>query len=183
MLRTPPSAWTIPILETECLRLRAHTLADFPAYCALWADPNVTRHLGCQPNTVEESWARLLRNAGQWSLLGFGSWLVEEKSTGDFVGEVGLFNYKRDIDPPLTSIPEIGWVLSPAKHGLGYATDAVFALIEWARAHFTSTELACIIDPDNSASLRIAAKIGFTPRETLTYRGTPIRLLTRSLNG
>jgi RimJ/RimL family protein N-acetyltransferase len=183
MLHTPPSAWTIPVLETERLRLRAHTLADFPAYCALWADPDVMRYIGGKPNTAEESWGRLLRNAGHWTLLGFGSWLIEEKSTGDFLGEVGLFNYKRDITPPLPDIPEIGWILTPAKHGQGYATEAVLALIEWGRAHFTSTELACIIDPGNAPSLRVASKCGFINRAALTYRGSSILLLTHSLSG
>jgi len=182
MLRIPPSAWTIPVLETERLRLRAHTLSDFPASCALWADPNVIRYIGAKPNTTEEVWARLLRNAGHWTLLGFGSWLVEEKSTGDFVGEVGLFNYKREIDPPLTDLPEIGWVLSPAKHGRGYATEAALALIDWASGRFTAIELACIIAPDNAPSLRVASKCGFTPRQTLAYRNSPILLLTRPLS-
>jgi RimJ/RimL family protein N-acetyltransferase len=179
MLRTPPTAWTIPVLETERLRLRAHTLADFPTYCTLWADPAVTRYIGGEPNTPEESWGRLLRNAGHWSLLGFGSWLVEEKSTSDFVGEVGIFNYKRETDPPLTNIPEVGWILSPAKHGRGYASEAVLALINWASNRFTSNELACIIDLANTPSLRVASKCGFTERGTLLYRGNPILLLTR----
>jgi RimJ/RimL family protein N-acetyltransferase len=146
MLRMPPPTWTIPTLETDRLRLRAQTLADFPAYCALWADPIVTRYTVGKPCTAEETWSRLLRNAGHWSMLGFGTWLVEEKSTADFVGEVGLFDYHRNIDPPLTS-PEIGWVLSPAKHGRGYATEAVHALLNWARDRFTSSEIACIISP------------------------------------
>jgi len=180
MLRTPPATWTIPVLETARLRLRAHTFADFPAYCALWADPDVMRYLGANPNSVEESWSRLLRNAGHWSMLGFGSWLIEEKSTGDFVGEVGLFDYHRNIDPPLTT-PEIGWVLSPAKHGQGYATEAVQALLEWSRHRFTSNELACLISPENAPSLRVAAKCGFTPSHVTTFRDTPTLILTRPL--
>jgi RimJ/RimL family protein N-acetyltransferase len=181
MLRTPPPAWTIPVLETQRLRLRAHTLTDFPASCALWADPLVARYIGGKPNTTEETWARLLRNAGLWTLLGFGSWLVEEKSTGDFVGEVGLFNLKRAIDPPIGNTPEMGWVFSPSKHGNGYATEAVLALIDWARDHFTTNEIVCIIAPDNAPSLRVAEKCGFIQRDTLTYRGSPVLLLTRTL--
>jgi RimJ/RimL family protein N-acetyltransferase len=180
MLRTPPATWTIPVLETERLRLRAHTLADFPAYRALWANPNVVRFLGSKPNSAEESWSRLLRNAGHWTLLGFGSWLVEEKSTGDFVGEVGLFNYHRDIEPPLTT-PEIGWVLSPAKHGRGYATEAVHGLLAWGRDHFTSNEIACLIAPENVPSLRVAAKSGFTERRRVIFRNEPTIVLGATL--
>jgi RimJ/RimL family protein N-acetyltransferase len=176
MLRMPPAAWQIPILETERLRLRASTPADFPAHCALWADPDVVRHLGALPNTVEESWSRFLRNAGHWTVLGFGSWLVEEKSTGEFVGEVGLFDYHRNIEPPLT-IPEIGWVLSPAKHGKGYATEAVKAILGWGRDRFIADEVACIIVPDNAPSLRVAEKCGFRESHRTLFRDHAVMVL------
>ena len=42
------------------------------------------------PATREEAWARLLRYAGHWALLGYGFWLVEDRTTGSFVGEVGV---------------------------------------------------------------------------------------------
>jgi RimJ/RimL family protein N-acetyltransferase len=166
MLRTPPASWQIPILETERLRLRAHTLADFPAYCGLWADPDVVRYLGAQPHTAEE--------------LGFGSWLVEEKSTGEFVGEVGLFDYHRNIEPPMTT-PEIGWVLSPAMHGKGYATEAVRAIVDWGRERFVSSEIACIISPENTPSLRVAEKCGFRERHRTVFRGEPVVVLRVAL--
>ena len=181
MLRTPSPAWPIPTLETPRLRLRAHTLADLPTYCTLWADPRVMQYIGGKPNTPEESWSRLLRNAGHWSLLGFGSWYIEERSTGDFVGESGLFDYHQAIDPPLGDTPEIGWILSPAKHGHGYATEAVQAILTWATDLFTSDEVACIVHPDNATSLRVAQKCGFTESRTITYRESPALVLTRGL--
>src|SRR5271166_6376740 len=102
----------VPILETERLTLRGHRLDDFPASAAMWADPVVTRHFGRKPFSEEESWTRLLRYAGHWDFLGFGYWVVQDKAAGTFVGEVGFADYKREIEPPLTGIPEIGWVLT-----------------------------------------------------------------------
>jgi RimJ/RimL family protein N-acetyltransferase len=182
MLRTPPTDREAPTLTTERLRLRAHTLADFPTYCTLWADPAVMRFIGGKPNTAEESWARLLRNAGHWSLLGFGSWWVEERATGEFVGEVGLFNYQRTIDPPLGEIPEIGWILSPARHGRGYATEAVQAILSWADGRFIASEAACLIHPENAASLHVAEKCGFVWNRSITYRDSPAEVLVRCFN-
>jgi RimJ/RimL family protein N-acetyltransferase len=169
MLRTPPPPPHVPVLETPRLRLRAQTVADYPASCALWSEPAVTRYTVGRAITTEEMWARLLRNAGHWALLGFGVWLVEERSTGTFVGEIGLFDYRRALlypdgaIRPLT-VPEIGWIVAPAMHGRGYAT-----------------EIACIIHPDNAPSRNVASKLGFTPRETVTYRDAPTLLLTRPL--
>ncbi len=179
MLRTPPLNREAPLLETERLRLRAHSLADFPTYCTLWADPAVMRYIGGKPNTAEESWARLLRNAGHWSLLGFGSWWVEERATGEFVGEVGLFNYQRMIEPPLGETPEFGWILSSTKHGHGYATEAVQAILAWANGRFVASEAACLIDPENTASLHVAKKCGFLPSHSVTYRDTQMQVLLR----
>jgi RimJ/RimL family protein N-acetyltransferase len=49
----------------------------------------------------------LLRYVGHWSLLGFGYWILEERATGEFVGEVGFSDYKRDVEPALGAVPEV----------------------------------------------------------------------------
>jgi hypothetical protein len=32
---------------------------------------------------------------GHWALMGFGYWVIEEKATGEFVGDVGFADFKR----------------------------------------------------------------------------------------
>jgi RimJ/RimL family protein N-acetyltransferase len=180
MLRTPPTALAVPVIETPRLRLRAHTVADFEPYCALWNEPEVLRYTTMKPLSPEEIWLRLLRNAGDWAMLGFGSWLAEEKATGELVGEVGLFDRHRDIVPAIT-VPEIGWILTTAKHGKGYATEAAQALLDWARDRFVANEIVCLVHPDNAGSLRVAAKCGFVEYARTNFRGGPIVLLKRTL--
>jgi RimJ/RimL family protein N-acetyltransferase len=51
----------VPVVETERLILRGHTLDDFPAFAAMWADPAVTRFIGGAPLSQEESWGKFLR--------------------------------------------------------------------------------------------------------------------------
>jgi RimJ/RimL family protein N-acetyltransferase len=164
----------VPIVETGRLRLRGHTLDDFPNTRELWANTAVVQHMGGKPQTLEESWARLLRYVGHWPLLGFGYWLVEEKATGEFVGEVGFADFKREMEPRLGPVPELGWVLAPAKQGNGYATEAAKAAIGWARAHFGSSDFVCIINPENLASIKVARKCGFEERQMGTYKGRPV---------
>src|SRR5262252_3783228 len=123
----------IPEIVTDRLRLRAHRMEDFPASAAMWADRGVTRFIGGRPFSKEEAWARFLRYAGHWSHMGFGYWAVEERSAGGFVGEVGFADFKREIEPSIRDIPELGWVLTPRVHGRGYATEAVLAALEWGR--------------------------------------------------
>jgi RimJ/RimL family protein N-acetyltransferase len=169
----------VHVLETERLLLRGHRLEDFAACADMWADPVVTRHIGGQPFSEEESWNRLLRYAGHWALLGFGYWVVEEKGTGAFIGEVGFANWKRSLEPSLEAMPEIGWVLASPSHGKGYATEAVRAAIAWGEEHFGASPTACIINPENLGSIRVAEKCGYRKLQMTTYKGQPTIVFVR----
>src|SRR5271166_4392110 len=117
-------SFAVPVIETERLRLRCHRVGDFAECAAMWADAAVTRYLGRDPLTAEEVWARLLRYVGHWAALGFGFWAVEEKASGRFVGDLGFMDFKRDLEPSLDDVPEMGWILASQAHGKGYATEA-----------------------------------------------------------
>lgn len=134
-------------------------------------------YMGGKPLTGEECWARFLRYAGHWAVLGFGYWVVEEKQTADFVGEVGFGDFKRDLQPSLNGVPELGWVLTPAQHGKGYATEAAKAVLRWGQEHFRSSEFSCIIHPEHRASINVARKCGFTPVGFGDYKGRPTMIL------
>ena len=169
----------IPTIETERLILRGHVAEDFPSFAAMWADPIVTRFIGGVPLTEEEAWAKFMRIAGHWALLGFGFWGIFEKAGGARIGEAGILDVKREIVPSFHGTPELGWGLLPAVHGKGYATEAVRAIIAWAENRFGRVRMVCIIDPDNTASLRVAHAVGFREYARTTYKGDPTIILER----
>jgi RimJ/RimL family protein N-acetyltransferase len=169
----------IPPLETERLTLRGPRKEDFAESAAMWGDPEVTRFIGGRPFTEEECWSRLLRYVGHWSLLGFGYWVVREKASGRFVGEVGFADWRRAIDPPYHGVPEIGWVLAPSCHGSGYATEAARAVIDWGAQHFRNPRTVCLIHQDHARSIRVAEKLGYREYARVTYNGHPEILLER----
>lgn len=168
----------IPVIETERLRLRGHRVEDFGMCAAMWGDPVVTRYIGGRPFTQEEVWARLLRYVGHWTLLGFGFWLIEEKASGRFVGEAGLAEFQREIEPAIQA-PEMGWVLAPEFHGKGYATEAVSAAAAWGDRHFAGGRTVCIIHPENEASKRVAGRCGYRELPPATYRGAATLMYER----
>ena len=168
-----------PVLVTERLLLRGHVVADFEAAAAMWADPAVTRHIGGRPSTDEESWARLLRYPGMWTLLGYGFWAIEEKASGRFAGEGGFADFKRELTPRIET-PEQGWALAPWAHGKGYALEALHAMIAWGEAHFARTDFACIISPENQRSIRLAEKVGYRQIARTTYKEAPTILFQRA---
>jgi RimJ/RimL family protein N-acetyltransferase len=96
---------------------------------------------------------------GHWQLMGFGYWAIEEKDSGDFVGEAGLADFKRGISPAFDDKPELGFALASRFHGKGYATEAVGAVLAWADARDAISETVCMIDPENGASLRVVEKL------------------------
>ena len=175
----PPLSEIVPVLETERLTLRGHRADDFADCMSLWTDPEVTRFIGGKPSTREEVWARLLRYAGHWTLLGFGYWVVAEKATGRFLGEVGFADFRRQIEPSLDGVPEIGWVLAPHSHGRGYATEAVRAALAWGDGHFGPIRTACIIAPENGPSIRVAERCGYREFRRTTYKDQPTIMFVR----
>ncbi|WP_163782504.1 GNAT family N-acetyltransferase [Myxococcus vastator] len=172
-------AATIPTVETERLVMKGHSLEDYEECLAMWSDPAVVRYISGKPSTREEMWSRLLRYVGHWDLLGFGFWVVREKATGRLVGEVGLGDFHRDMQPPLGAGPEAGWVLAPGFHGKGYATEAVHAALAWADARLSPERVVCIIAPENAASIRVAGKCGFRQTGQGSYKGEPSLMFER----
>lgn len=169
----------IPVLDTPRFTLRGHRLDDFEACATMWAHPEVIRFIGGRAFSRSETWARLLRYHGHWALLGFGFWVVEEKGTGAFLGEVGLADFKREIDPPFGDTPEMGWALAPAAHGRGVASEAVAAAAAWGDAHLRSDRFVCIISPENGASIRVAEKTGFREVRRTDHNGAPTIVFER----
>jgi len=169
----------IPVLETPRLILRSHKLDDFDTAVAIWSDPAVRKHFGDRPFTREDQWARFLRQFGMWAVMGYGSWAVEEKDTGDYIGTVGVFEVKRDMTPSMEGTPEAGWTLAARCHGKGYATEATKAALAWTDTKLGHPRMFCIIAPANGPSIRVAEKCGFHYWQETTYENKPTLVFIR----
>lgn len=170
---------SVPRLETARTVMRGHTLDDFEASAKMWADLDVVRKISGRPSSREDSWYRLLRHVGHWQLRGFGYWLVEDRETGEFLGEVGFADYRRDMEPPLGNFPEIGWVMCVAAHGRGLAGEAAAAAVSWADDHLPFAKTVCFMLPDHEASIRVAGKCGYRETGPATYRDAEVVVMER----
>jgi RimJ/RimL family protein N-acetyltransferase len=168
----------VPELLGDRIRLRGHRVEDFADSLGMWGDPAVTRFIGGRPFTGEEVWSRLLRYFGLWPALGYGYWVIEERASGRFAGEIGLAEFRREVTPPLDS-PEAGWALAPWASGRGYATEALAAVLRWADATPATRRTLCMISDGNAASLRVAAKAGYRRLGPAEYRGAATTLYVR----
>ena len=171
---TPTSA---PTLTTARLTLTGHAATDLEACAAMWTDPRVYAMIGGQPRSREDVWIRLLRSVGQWTLFGYGSWIARETATGRLIGELGLIEARRAIEPSIDATPEVGWTLAGDVQGQGYASEALAAIFAWTDARIATT--TCIIDPDNAPSIRLAERLGYRFHTQGRYREAPILIFTR----
>lgn len=169
-------------LETKRTIMRPHVLSDFEECARMWADINVTEHIIGRPSTKAESWARHLRHIGHWKALGFGYWVVLDKWTNSFLGEVGFGLFHRDIEPALGDYPEIGWVLSPAAHGRGLASETAEAATYWGDTYFNVAKTVCIVAPEHAPSIRVAEKQGYKATSQGVYMGEPTLMLERYMS-
>jgi RimJ/RimL family protein N-acetyltransferase len=150
-----------PRLETSRLVLRGHRSSDLRSLVRLWADECVVEFITGKPLSVEDSWARLLRYAGHWPLVGYGYWAVESKETGSYIGDVGFLNNEHSSRGQSVRFPEVGWIIASECRGRGYGVEAVGTILAWADREMKWDATACVIDPKNTRSISLAKKLGF----------------------
>ena len=145
------------IVVTERLFLRHFHILDAEAMYQVFGDPEAMR-FGDGPQTKEwvEAWLHtcLERYYQTW---GFGPYAIVETREQNVIGYCGLF-YFADINgqPEV----EIGYRLRRSAWGKGYATEAALAVRDFAFQTLSVQRLIALIDPSNTASIRVAEKIG-----------------------
>lgn len=157
----------MPRLETARLILREWQATDADAYAVLTADPEVMRYTGGVMDP-EQSWRSMALHAGHWTLRGYGNWVAERASDGEFLGRVGLWNPEGWLGL------EIGWTLARNAWGNGYATEAARAAMYWAWTALNTPRLISVIHPDNTASARVAERLGMAWLRSEDLRGQTV---------
>ncbi len=140
-----------PVLAGENVRLRPHRASDIDALALLY-ETERSAHIG-GPQPRDRVWRDLGYDAGQWQLLGFGSWAIET-ATGHYVGQAGL-NLPDDYPEP-----ELGWLLFEQFEGRGYALEAATLARRFAWDVLGLETLVSYIDPDNHRSIKLAERLG-----------------------
>src|SRR6266850_5266100 len=158
----------IPQLTTDRLLLRACRPDEFEPYAAMMANPAVGRCLmDGRPLSRTEAWRQMAMFIGHWVLRGYGLWAVEERATGQFIGRIGCLE--------LEGFPafEIAYTLTASAWGRGYAREGAAAALRYAREVLGRREIASIIRPGNTASIRVAESLGAVAGETVEFFGAP----------
>lgn len=152
-------------IETERLRLRpfAGDLSDLNALHAIQSDPDHMRYYP-HPFSREETRAWIERSLERDASLGFSLWAIEDRETGEFLGNCGPVPQVVDgVDEV-----EIGWSVTPQRAGQGVATEAALAWRDRCLGPLGMDHVISLIRPENAPSRRVAEKVGMTVwKETL----------------
>ena len=140
--------------DTERLRFRRMTPADLDEMAKLLGDRAVMEFYPA-PKTRKQAAAWITWNQDNYTSYDLGLWIIETHD-GDFVGDCGLTWQRVNGELKL----EVGYHVSTAWQGRGFATEAAAASRDFAQEHTDSSELVAIVHPENRASSRVAEKIG-----------------------
>jgi RimJ/RimL family protein N-acetyltransferase len=145
-------------LVTERLRMRPWQPTDADAVFEIFRDPEVGEFVGGAHETIAASRKLIADNCEHQERHGFAMWAVEERATGELVGEVGLQLLERK-GPDV----EVGWVIARPAWGRGYATEAARAWLDRGFGPLGLMEIIAVIRPPNTASHRVASRLGMRP--------------------
>ncbi|MFO1122861.1 MAG: GNAT family N-acetyltransferase [Hyphomicrobiales bacterium] len=161
------------MIETKRLRMREWRESDLDAFAAFRADAETCRHIGALSR--DEAWRTMAYFAGHWSLLGFGLWSLELRSTGSHIGYTGLYFPKEWPEP------EVGWGVYREHQGHGYATEAAAASLAYAYGQLGWATAISLIAAENLKSIAVASRLGARPETPFNCRGQ-ICTIYRHLN-
>ena len=160
------------VLETERLRLRHFEPRDVPDVHEMLADDYARQLFArtvAQPDYAV-SWVE--RNLGRYREHGFGLWVMETRDSGQFVGDCGV-TLQEVAGQRLT---EVGYHVTFAARGKGYATEAAIACLRYAFEKLGAERVVSIVDLENPASRKVAERIHTRHEEGLERLGRKITL-------
>ena len=157
------------MIETTRLLLRRLRPEDEAALIALDSDEQVMRYVGSPPGvrTPVEIVHRVRQRIEADQSRG-GWWIVAGRHDGAFHG-VGLL-----LPMPEGGDVEVGYRLARASWGQGIATEAAGALVDHAFARLALPRVVAVTYPENLASRRVLAKLGFVHDGPREYKGARV---------
>ncbi|MFC5924605.1 GNAT family N-acetyltransferase [Micromonospora vulcania] len=153
-----PVAWPPEQIKTERLVLRESETRDRAAFIELLASPEVHTYLG-GPRPRDELEREMSGAPEQWP----GSFAVD--LDGAMIGQILLRRATGHRRPAAAGKVDLGYLLLPRAWGFGYAAEACAAALDWLADALPGDPVVLTTQSANVASMRLAAKLGFTEVE------------------
>jgi RimJ/RimL family protein N-acetyltransferase len=152
--------------DTERLSFRRMEAGDLEELLALHEDPAVARYLGDYDSAGMRELLRMVD--AELAERGHGRVAVLDRESGGFLGRTGLRHWSQFGET------EVSWVLRPEARGKGYATEAGRAALAWGFEALDLRYVTAMVQPDNTASIRVAERLGMSPIRTDELLGAEV---------
>ena len=162
---------SVPSLHTDRLKLREYRVEDFASFAEHLSNPESSAYLGSADR--QAAWRIFSSHVGMWVLNGAGWWSIEDRQTGQLVGNVGAF-IRCDA-----TVMEMGWNTYRAFWGKGIANEAAAAVLKYAFEVRHEPKVRALIDDGNDSSRRVAERLGMAYEMKTELNGKVINCYMR----
>lgn len=168
----------VPTLTTERLILRPWRDSDLDALAAYEADRVAMQYIG--DGSVygpEHAAATMAGYRAEWERWGHGRWAVELTASPGPAGSCGFVRWHQGQPDER---PELAYGYRREHWGNGIATEAARVALEWGFGSLSFAEVVALTHPENAASRRVLAKLGFVAAGTAEGRAGTMSFFTLS---
>jgi RimJ/RimL family protein N-acetyltransferase len=155
------------VLNTERLILSQLSYGDCKFIHELVNEPAFKRYIGDKKVASLEDARKYLKNGpiGSYEQHGFGMFLVRTKDSREPIGICGLVKREEFASP------DLGFAFLRRFWARGYALESALAIVEYAIEQLELPRIIAIVDPKNSASVRLIEKLGLGFERMVRMKG------------
>ncbi len=158
------------VIESQRVRFRQLTSADVDFVLAITSDPDWLYFIGDRGvKDPDQAKQYIDTSSNSFSEQGYGLWVVEsDEVDGDC--RIGLCGF---LHRSFLDCPDLGYAFLPHGRGLGLALEAVTLALRWAARSGLNSQISAICRCDNTRSLHLLEKAGFTVMGKFFQRDVP----------
>ncbi|MCO6478663.1 MAG: GNAT family N-acetyltransferase [Phaeodactylibacter sp.] len=154
------------VIETERLLIRPFQSTDLPLFLEFMLDEMATEYLAFSDEQKTEGGAKALF----WEVV--ESYRTDEpiialaivdKENGYFMGSCGISPLEED------GVAECYYSLLPKYWGMGFATEAAKALVNYFLSLDEAKAIKAFVSPNNPRSIHVAERVGMKPLGEATH--------------
>jgi len=145
-------------LNSDRLTLRPITLGDSKEIFHYRSDSETNKYQGWIPKSIDDvndfiknKVSPIIDKNGTWFQL-----VIIINQNGKLIGDIGLYFFDKE-----NKQVEIGCTLSKDYHGKGYATEALFKVIDYLFNTLQKHRIIASIDPRNKDSIKLFNRLNF----------------------
>jgi RimJ/RimL family protein N-acetyltransferase len=160
------------ILETSRLTLRYITSRDADALMPILGDAEVMQFSIIGVHSKKQIKQFIEQRLISYMEYGFGLYAVVHKQNQELIGYCGFFIQSIEQQKEV----EVGYRLARKYWGQGLATESAKAVVEYGQQRFNFQSFVCLIETENSRSIRVANKLGMTLEKKIIYHGLDVAM-------